>query len=132
MSEDSLRIDKWLWHARFFKSRSLAARRCASGGIRVSGTLVRKAHHPVKVGDVLTFPLGAHIRVIKVLALGARRGPAPEARAVYEDLSPPAQRGGETRNGAAASRPPSALRGRGAGRPTKVERRAIGRLMREE
>ncbi|MCH7929034.1 MAG: RNA-binding S4 domain-containing protein [Proteobacteria bacterium] len=93
MKEESLRIDKWLWHARFAKSRSLAARLCTSGGMRVSGTPVRKAHHALKAGDVLTFPLGPHIRVIKVLALGQRRGPASEARTLYEDLSPPPGRG---------------------------------------
>ncbi len=132
MNEDSLRIDKWLWHARFFKSRSLATRRCASGGMRVSGTPVRKAHFPLKMGDVLTFPLGAHIRVIKVLALGTRRGPAAEARALYEDLLPPPGRGGGTRSGVVSPRAPTALRGRGAGRPTKADGRAIMRLKREE
>ncbi len=93
MNDESLRIDKWLWHARFVKSRSLAARLCTSAGMRVNGTPVRKAHHALKIGDVLTFPLGLHIRVIKVLALGARRGPAVEARTLYEDLSPPPGRG---------------------------------------
>ena len=129
MKEESLRIDKWLWHARFVKSRSLAARLCISGGMRVGGTPVRKAHHALKPGDVLTFPLGPHIRVIKVLALGERRGPAAEARALYEDLSPPSARAG-----AGARHPPGsiALRERGLGRPTKADRRAIMRLRRED
>lgn len=131
MNEDSLRIDKWLWHARFFKSRSLAARSCVSGGMRVRGTPVRKPHFPLKVGDVLTFPLGPHIRVVKVLALATRRGPAPQARALYEDLSPPPGRGGGARDGAVSPRPPSACRGRGAGRPTKADGRAIARLKRQ-
>lgn len=84
-----LRLDKWLWYARFLKTRGLAAKLAASGSIRCAGQPITKAHHKVKPGDVLTFPLGPHIRVIKVLALASRRGPAPEARALYEDLAPP-------------------------------------------
>ncbi|MBI1206148.1 MAG: RNA-binding S4 domain-containing protein [Azospirillum sp.] len=84
------RLDKWLWQARFCKTRSLAAQLCGTGRLRCSGTAVTKPHHPVKPGDVLTFPLGRHIRVIQVLALGTRRGPAPEARTLYRDLDPPA------------------------------------------
>ncbi len=130
MNDESLRIDKWLWHARFVKSRSLAARLCTSAGMRVSGTLVRKAHYALKAGDVLTFPLGPHIRVIKVLALGQRRGPASEARTLYEDLSPPPGRGASA--GAVFPRGSIALRERGLGRPTKADRRAIMRLRRED
>ena len=130
MNGESLRIDKWLWHARFVKSRSLAARLCTSGGMRVGGTLVRKAHHALKTGDVLTFPLGPHTRVIKVLALGERRGPASEARALYEDLSPPSGRGHGA--GAVFPRGSIALRERGLGRPTKADRRAIMRLRRDD
>jgi ribosome-associated heat shock protein Hsp15 len=89
------RIDKWLWCARFFKSRTLAASACSDGRVRVSGQAVKKAHHPVKPGDVLTFPQGPHIRVVRVAALAQRRGPAPEARGLYEDLAPAtATRGG--------------------------------------
>lgn len=85
-----VRLDKWLWFARFCKTRSLAAKLCEAGVVRCSGTLVGKANHAVRPGDVLTFPLGRHIRVIRVKALGERRGPAPEAQALYEDLAPPA------------------------------------------
>ncbi len=130
MNDESLRVDKWLWHARFVKSRSLAARLCTSAGMRVNGTPVRKAHHALKPGDVLTFPLGLDIRVIKVLALGGRRGPAVEARTLYEDLSPPPGRG--HRRGARHPRGSVALRERGLGRPTKADRRAIMRLRRED
>jgi ribosome-associated heat shock protein Hsp15 len=82
------RLDKWLWSARFFKTRTRAAALCAEGKIRMSGRVISKAHVTVRVGDVLTFPLGRHIRVVKVLALAERRGPAAEARALYEDLNP--------------------------------------------
>jgi ribosome-associated heat shock protein Hsp15 len=82
------RLDKWLWAARFFKTRGRAAALCAEGKIRMSGRVISKAHVTVRVGDVLTFPLGHYIRVVKVLALAERRGPVPEARALYDDLNP--------------------------------------------
>ena len=84
----SLRIDKWLWRARFHKSRARATRACVEGRIRLNRAVVVKPHHPVRPGDVLTFALGADIRVVKVLALGVRRGPAAEARALYDELPP--------------------------------------------
>lgn len=87
--EGRLRLDKWLWYARFYKSRALASALCDQERVRINGVGPVKAHHPVKPGDVLTFPLGRHIRVIRVVALGTRRGPAEEARALYEDLAPP-------------------------------------------
>src|SRR5262245_59410320 len=123
-SESLLRLDKWLWYARFCKSRTLAAKLCASGRIHLDGAIVQKPHHQVRAGNVLTFPLGPHVRVIKVLALGTRRGPAPEARLLYEDLQPPEP--------SAAREPPTAPRARGSGRPTKAERRAIDRLQNEK
>jgi ribosome-associated heat shock protein Hsp15 len=131
MSEDepggTLRLDKWLWFTRFLKSRSLAAKLCATGRVRLSGRIVTKAHQPVRVGDVLTFPLGPHIRVIEVKALGERRGPPAEARLLYSDLSPPPVRqSASLEPGQAGQRPP------GTGRPTKAERRAIARLKTNE
>ena len=82
-----MRLDKWLWCARFFRSRALAARACEDGGVRVNGSRVTKAHHAVRPGDVLTFALGSNIRVARVRALADRRGPATDARALYDDLS---------------------------------------------
>ena len=79
MSDEGLRADKWLWYARFFKTRTLASRVCAAGQLRVGGSVVSKAHSKLKVGDILTFPQGRHIRVIKLGALATRRGPAIEA-----------------------------------------------------
>ncbi|MSO54822.1 MAG: RNA-binding S4 domain-containing protein [Rhodospirillales bacterium] len=120
MSEDSQRLDKWLWFARFFRSRSLAQRYAMSGRLRVNGVSVGKAHHAIKAGDVLTFPLGHVVRVIRIVDVGSRRGPAVEAQALYCDLAPPPPR---------ASRPLGiAVREAGAGRPTKAERRATDRL----
>src|SRR5262249_33526689 len=117
MSETSLRLDKWLWHGRFCKTRTLAAKLAAAGKVRIAGAPIFKAHHGVKPAGVLTFPLGPHTRPVRVLALGVRRGPAPEAQGLYEDLAPPA-RPAEP----AASGP----------RPTKADRRAIDRLRGDE
>ncbi len=86
------RLDKWLWAARFVRQRERAAALCAEGKVRVSGRVVEKAHAQVRIGDVLTFPLGPHIRVIKVLALAERRGAAEQAQLLYEDLNPPPER----------------------------------------
>jgi ribosome-associated heat shock protein Hsp15 len=86
MTGDRLRVDKWLFQARFFKSRAAASRLVAEGKLRVDGKPIDKAHFAVKPGDVLTFPQGRAIRVVKVVALGSRRGPAVEARGLYEVL----------------------------------------------
>ena len=80
------RLDKWLWHARFFRTRALAARICGAGKVRLNRMVVRKAHQLVRPGDVLTFPQGDAIRVVRVRALGERRGAAPAARLLYDDL----------------------------------------------
>ncbi|SLN22281.1 RNA-binding S4 domain-containing protein [Pseudooctadecabacter jejudonensis] len=117
MSEgETLRLDKWLWHARFFKSRGLAAGLVKSGRCRVDGTPVSKPSRTISPGVVLTFPKENEVRVIKVLALGERRGPAPEAQALYDDLTPPS--------------PPkdTAIEQRVGGRPTKKDRRDLDHL----
>jgi ribosome-associated heat shock protein Hsp15 len=132
-SEATLRADKWLWFARFFKSRSIASQICQAGKLRLSGQGVVKAHYKVKVGDVLTFPQGRHIRVVKVVALGTRRGPASEAQALYEDLKPPVPESRLPKGTPdALSSAATARRDPGAGRPTKRDRRALERLREEE
>lgn len=83
---DSFRLDKWLWQARFFRSRSLSAAQIAEGRVRVNGQPVRKPAHPLRPGDVLTFAQGEQIRVIRVRAPGTRRGPASEAQGLYDDM----------------------------------------------
>jgi ribosome-associated heat shock protein Hsp15 len=85
---ERMRLDKWLWCARFFKSRHLAAAFCTETGVRIAGAHVVKPHFGVKPGDVLTFALGPHVRTVRIKGLPARRGPAPEARACYDDLAP--------------------------------------------
>ncbi len=87
MSEPAVRVDKWLWYARFFKSRTLAARQIQKGKIRVNRTRVLKPSAPLKIGDVVTFSQGRAIRVVTVHALGARRGPALEAHGLYHEAT---------------------------------------------
>lgn len=127
----SQRLDKWLWCARFFKSRTLAHALLAAGRLRLSGTVVTKAHQKVKVDDILTFPQGPHVRVVKVLSLATRRGPAPVAQALYEDLAPvPERKPGQADSDTFEAVAPA--RDRGAGRPTKKDRRAVDRFNLDE
>jgi len=81
------RLDQWLWFARFVKSRSLAARLCAAGAVTINGNAVRKPNQAVRVGDIVVLPQGGWQRTVRVLALGARRGPAIEARTLYEEAA---------------------------------------------
>ncbi len=85
----TMRIDRFLWFVRLAKTRSFAQDVAAARRLRIDGRVIDRAHAPVRVGDTLTFPLHGRIRVIRVEALPMRRGPAPEARACYVDLSPP-------------------------------------------
>jgi ribosome-associated heat shock protein Hsp15 len=82
-----IRIDKWLFHARFCRSRAIAAAFVESGKVRLNARRIDKPATLVRPGDVLTLPAGGSIRVVRVLAPGLRRGPADEARGLYDDLS---------------------------------------------
>jgi ribosome-associated heat shock protein Hsp15 len=84
---DSLRLDKFLWFARIVKTRALAQGMAENGRIRISGRLVDRAHAGVKVGDVLSFAQRGAVRVLRVEALPARRGPPAEARTLYSELT---------------------------------------------
>ena len=121
-----MRVDKWLWQARFFKSRSKAGEVAGAGGLRINSERCAKPAQTVRPGDVLTFPQGKEVRVIRIEALGTRRGPATEAQTLYTDLAPPPPRDGA----APETPPPAAEREQGAGRPTKRERREIDKLRR--
>ena len=85
----SLRLDKWLWYARFAKTRSLAARLCLSGDVAIAGVTVEKAHQSVRIGDIVTVRLGRSLRRVEIQALGERRGPPAEARLLYRETQPP-------------------------------------------
>lgn len=114
------RLDRWLWFARIAKTRTLATRLIEGGKARINRSRVTKASRTIKPGDVVTLAIHDQVKVLKVLACGVRRGPASEARELYEDLSPePVPRPRTPR----AS--PPAMRAKGAGRPTKRERRRI-------
>ena len=82
--EDRIRIDKWLWHARFFRSRVLAQRAAESGIVRLNGARVVKSSHVLKQRDVLTVPRGREVLVVRVVAFGERRGSALQATSLYE------------------------------------------------
>jgi ribosome-associated heat shock protein Hsp15 len=117
---DRQRIDKWLWHARVVRTRSAAAALASAGRVRINGMRVDAASRPVRQGDVVTIALDRGVRVLKVVGYAGRRGAAPVARTLYEELSP-----------ATAATAPSAavaLRDEGSGRPTKRERRQLDRL----
>lgn len=92
MSEDACRADVWLWRARFFKTRSLAARFLDDGKVRLtrggSETRIDKCARPVKIGDRLVFAIGGRLIAVEVAGLGERRGPAEEARTLYSQFDP--------------------------------------------
>ena len=111
MSDNTQRLDQWLWHARFFKTRGLATKLVAGGHVRVDGTRVSKPAHALCPGATLTFPQARRIRIIRVDILATRRGPAPEAQALYTDLTPPEEER------------PAEPRIERTGRPNKKDRR---------
>jgi len=121
-SPATLRVDKWLWFARFFKTRSLATKIVAGGAVRIDGNLVKKPSATVTVGNTLTFAQEKEIRVVRIVDLGTRRGPAPEAQALYEDLAPPQPKPKDK-----TMRHPEADR---SGRPTKKLRRDMDAMKR--
>mgnify|MGYP000028742366 FL=1 len=112
------RIDKWLFFARVAKSRSLAQQRVSSGHVKVNGTTVRQPSHGLKIGDRLDIAMPERDLVLVVKLPGERRGPYEEARHLYEDLTPPREKGPFTPL-------EQAVRAPGSGRPTKKEARAL-------
>ncbi|SEQ30869.1 heat shock protein Hsp15 [Devosia sp. YR412] len=118
------RLDKFLFFSRALKSRTLAQKYIETGAVRVNSERTIRSDHKVGAGDVLTMDLHNRILVWRILDCGVRRGPAPEAQGLYEDLSPPALPKSEQSPYEAAI----AQRGDGAGRPTKKERRETDRL----
>lgn len=123
MAEGRQRLDKWLFFARVVKSRSLGAKLAVSGRVRINRDKATQVADQVKPGDVLTMTLDRRIVIYRVLDPGVRRGPAEEARKLYEDLSPaPAPKDSAVPNAIPA------LRDAGSGRPTKRERRELDKL----
>lgn len=112
MAEATQRLDQWLWHARFFKTRGLATKLVSGGHVRADGEQVAKPSFGVRPGTTLTFPQAKRIRIVRVELLAQRRGPAPEAQKLYTDLTPVPEN----------DLPPNP-RFEGKGRPTKKDRR---------
>lgn len=122
MSEQPLptmRLDKWLWHARFVKTRSLAHKFVESGKVRLNGEKQHKASANIRVGDDLSFAVHDRLHLVRIIALSARRGPASEAQSLYQEIEPAV-------NLRASAGPPIAHRGKG--RPSKKDRRAYNKL----
>lgn len=115
----SVRLDKWLWAARCFKTRGLATEACAAGHVKVGG-VTAKAARSLRRGEEVTIKTGDGLRILEVRGLSERRGPATVARTLYHDRSPPRPPPTEV--------PGVATRDRGLGRPTKLERREIRKL----
>ncbi len=115
---EKIRLDKWLWQARFFKTRGLAAAVVKGGHVRVNGNRAGKASQLVRPGDALTFAQARSVRLVRIIAVGLRRGPATEAQMLYDDLAPAPPPESETR----VSHNP---RYEGKGRPTKRDRRKL-------
>lgn len=113
------RIDKWLFFTRVAKSRSLAAKLAAGGRVRINRDKIDQASHGIKVGDVVTVTLDRRVLIYKVLELGERRGSAPEAQLLYQDITPPPE---PSAYGSVGEK-----RDAGSGRPTKRDRRATER-----
>jgi ribosome-associated heat shock protein Hsp15 len=111
--DDRRRIDKWLWYARLAKTRTAAQRLAVSGRVRINRAKNDSASRALRVGDVLTVGLESGVRVLRVILLGERRGPAAEARLLYQDLTP--------------AEPPGAAgeKSRAGPRPTKRDRRVL-------
>jgi ribosome-associated heat shock protein Hsp15 len=120
----SIRIDKWLWAARFYKTRSLATEEVGKGRVQVNGQDVKPARE-VKVGDTLAVRQGPLVRTLVVRAVSAQRGPAPVAQLLYEETADSVR----TREAAALQRrlAPEPAHSLEHGRPTKRDRREIER-----
>lgn len=133
MEAATQRLDKWLWFARLIKTRSQASKLVSAGKVRVNRVKVTKPSAGLREGDVITAVIHRKLRIIQVLAPGERRGPASEAQELYEDLTPEEDKiaTGSVSKTETASEPvpvvpaPAPSREKGAGRPTKRDRRKM-------
>ena len=128
------RLDQWLWHARFAKSRTLAHAVIERGKVRINREKVTKPSQSLKIGDVVTLSTGPRVRIFEVRSLGVRRGPAIEAQLLFLELTPTPDRTTSSPKAEIGAGPSpatdlvDAVRLMGAGRPTKRDRRATERL----
>lgn len=114
-----MRVDKWIWAVRMVKTRSLGSDLCRAGHVLVNDRKVKPSHE-VKIADIVSVNLGPAVKIYKVVSLIERRVSAVEAAACFENLSPPPK--------ADSHLPPVARREKGAGRPTKKDRRSIMKI----
>jgi ribosome-associated heat shock protein Hsp15 len=121
---EPVRLDKWVWAARFFKTRALAAEAVAGGRVEVGGHRVKPARD-VRVGDVVRVRLGPYVHVVTVRALSGRRGPAAEAAKLYEEDAASRAEREKLREQHRLAAHAFAF---GEGKPTKKERRALEEL----
>ena len=120
---EKIRLDTWLWYARFYKSRSLSSKAILSGKLRVNSNKIIKPASKVKINDVLTINHVNMVRIIQVQILGARRGPASEAQKLYNDLS-------ENKTGAPNKKKVSEKFKKDTNkRPTKKDRRILDKIV---
>jgi ribosome-associated heat shock protein Hsp15 len=124
--QDTMRVDKWLWAARFYKTRSLASSEVEGGHVEVNGERVKRAKQ-IKVGDELRLRLNQYTYVVTVRALSERRGPAKEAQLLYEES---AESRAERERLAEQRRLAPTPAYEEGGRPTKRDRRELSRVRR--
>jgi len=121
--EASVRMDKWLWSVRLYKTRSLATEACAAGKVRIGGQNVKPARS-VKIGDIITALAGEITRTVRVLGLLEKRVGAKLVGQYLEDLTPAS----EYARPREAHFQPIMFRPKGSGRPTKKDRRSMQRF----
>ena len=120
---EKIRLDIWLWYARFYKSRSLSSKAILSGKLRVNSNKIIKPASKVKINDVLTINHVNTVRIIQIQSIGARRGPASEAQALYKDLSPDVTAASKSKDVSEKSKKDTNKR------PTKKDRRILDKIV---
>ena len=120
---EKIRLDTWLWYARFYKSRSLSSKAILSGKLRVNSNRIIKPASKVKINDVLTINHVNMVRIIQVQILGARRGPASEAQTLYNDLSADVTAASKIKDVSEKSKKDTNKR------PTKKDRRILDKIV---
>ena len=120
---EKIRLDIWLWYARFYKSRSLSSKAILSGKVRVNSNKIIKPASKVKINDVLTINHVNTVRIIQIQSIGARRGPASEAQALYKDLSADVTAASKIKDVSEKSKKDTNKR------PTKKDRRILDKIV---
>jgi ribosome-associated heat shock protein Hsp15 len=127
---ESQRVDKWLWHARVVRTRTLASNLVNSGKVRIDRKRINRASQTVRLGNIVTAPQGRLIRTLKIVGFANRRLPAAQIELLYEDQTPAPveQASTDTKDGRFGHQIIQARREAGSGRPSKRERRMTERL----